>query len=413
MRLHSSAIYVLAMLSAGWLALIFMPAAAEPPGIANCAGQPTHEEAIYVGMSTALSGPIRSTGESMLAGVSAYFATVNRTGGIKGRSICLIALDDGYDPATAAANTRRLVKNSKILAIVGNVGTPTAKVSMPIAITAKTLFFGALSGGDLLRSIPPSRYIINYRASYMEETATMVNGLISTGIRPEEIAVFAQDDAYGDSGYRGVVQALKAQGYQRSEHILHVAYPRNTLNVAEALIAILDNPTTPKAVIMAGAPRPSAKFITLGRKIFRQTLYLNLSFVNGHALKDALMDEKEGVIVTQVVPPETSDLPAIRDFWAALAAYDPARLPDDTSLEGYLVARLFVEGLRKAGPHPTREGIITALESLRDADIGIGAPVAFSSSEHQASKTVWPTIIRKGKFALLEWESLTQYSGRR
>lgn len=410
MRLHSSAIYVLATLVAGWLGLIWMSAAAKPWLISDCAGWPTHDKNIYVGMSTALSGPLRATGESMLAGVSAYFEEVNRAGGMNGRPICLIVLDDGYDPATAAENTQILVNDPRILAIVGNVGTPTAKVSMPIAIAAKTLFFGALSGGDMLRTLPPNRYVINYRASYKEETAAMVQGLISIGVKPEEIVVFAQDDAYGDTGYRGIVQALKALGYRHAEHVVRVTYPRNTLSVENALVALLDNPTPPRAVIMAGAPRPSAKFIILGRQIFKAALYLNLSFVNGHALKKALMDKAEGVIITQVTPPETSNLPAVRDFRTALAAHNAALAPDDSSLEGYLVARLFVEGLRKAGPSPTRESIITALESLRGVDIGLGIPITFSPAEHQASKAIWPTIIRNGKFTPLKWESLTQHS---
>lgn len=363
-------------------------------------------QALFVGMSTSLSGPVRAVGEAMMTGVQAYFASVNRSGGVDGRRLCLIALDDSYDPPTAAANTRELVANRKILAILGAVGTPTAKVSLPIATAGKMLYFGALSGSSILRTTPPNPYVINFRASYDQEITAMVNGLLSIGIKPDEIAVFAQNDAYGDAGYQGTVKALAAHGDKAAAKTLRGNYTRNTMAVEDALITLIESPVPPKAIIMVGAYAPSAKFIRLARKVFRAPLLLNLSFVNGTALRQALGSDAEGTIVTQVVPPIISKLPAIGAYRRALAEFAPRRRPNDISLEGYLVARIFVAGLRRAGPHPSRQNITGALLGLHNLDIGMGVKVNFGPNNRQASLKVWPTIIHNGIFTPLKWDSL-------
>lgn len=367
-----------------------------------------NSNALYVGMSTSLSGPVRALGSAMMTGVEAYFDSINRSGGIRGRPVCLVALDDSYDPPTAAANTRELVKNPQILAILGAVGTPTSQVSLPIATANKILFFGAVSGASLLRTSPPNPYVINFRASYDQEIDEIIGGLLAIGIKPADIAVFAQKDAYGDAGYRGTVKALAARGDGAAGGTMRVNYPRSTMDVENALIALIKRPVPPKAIIMVGASGPSAKFIRLARQVFQRPLLVNLSFVNGSALRDELAGDAEGTIVTQVVPPVISDLPAVRDYRRILSAFAPQRAADDISLEGYLVARIFVEGLRRAGPVPSRQSIITALLGLKDLDIGMGVKISFGPNNRQASQKVWPTIIHDGVFVPLDWGSLAE-----
>ena len=300
-----------------------------------------------------------------------------------------------------------LIDNEDVLAVIGNVGTPTAKLTVPIATEKKTLLFGAFTGAGLLRS-PPNRYVVNYRASYAQETAAMVEGLLEAGILPYEIAIFSQDDAYGDAGYTGVIQGLEAAGYKDAQRLAHGRYERNTLDVKDALLTILKAPVRPRAIIMIGSYAPCAKFIKTAKRALPDAYFLNVSFVGSKALKEALGPQGEGVIVTQVVPHFAAQLPLTRDYLRDLQVYDPGAEPGFVSLEGYIVARIFVEGLRRAGEDINRESIIDALLSIRNLDIGLGVPIQYTEELYQGSQMVWPTIIRNGKFQPLELNHLLQ-----
>ncbi|MCH1921268.1 ABC transporter substrate-binding protein [Shewanella sp. A3A] len=362
-------------------------------------------ETIKVGMSAALTGPASALGNGVKDGIESYFKRVNAAGGINGNMIALTALDDGYEPDRAAPNMDQLIDQEKVLAVLGNVGTPTAIVTVPIANAKKTLLFGAYTGAGVLRKSPPDRYIINYRASYAEETAAMVKGLLASGIKAEEIAFFTQNDGYGDAGYNGGVAALKAEGFNDTDKLAHGRYPRNTTNVEQGLGTILDAEVEPKAIIMVGAYAPCAAFIRQAKQDLPDTKFLNVSFVGSIPLLKALGDKADGVIVTQVVPHYEADLPGVSDYRKDLQAYKPGAQPDFVSLEGYLLAKIFVEGLKKA-PALDREGVINGLESLNQLDIGIDVPVSFSASSHQASHKVWPTVIKNGKYEILNWSEL-------
>ena len=366
------------------------------------------EQDIQVGMSTALSGPARALGQSMKVGVEACFKQVNDDGGVQGKSLRLIAIDDGYEPSQAAPNMRTLIDDQQVIAVIGNVGTPTAIVTVPIANEKKTLLFGAFTGAGVLRKTPPDRYVINYRASYAEETAAMITGLLGAGIKPEEIAFFTQNDGYGDAGYNGAISALISKGYKEARKLAHGRYTRNTLNVEEALGVILDAEVEPKAIIMVGAYAPNAAFIKLAREDFPDTLFLNVSFVGSVPLAKRLGDAGEGVIVTQVVPDYNSDLPGVVQYRQALEKYAPGTAPGFVSLEGCIVAKVFSEGLRNAGETQTRESVIDGLQGLTDLDAGIGETLHYSDSSHQGSHKVWPTVIRSGNYIPLEWSDLKQ-----
>ncbi len=349
-------------------------------------------------MTTALSGPARYLGQSMKRGIEAYFHHINKTGGIHGRQLKLLVLDDGYQPASAAANMRRLSKDQKVIAIIGNVGTPTAMVTVPIANREKILLFGAFTGANVLRKSPPDRYVINFRTSYEEETAAMIDGILKRGIKADEIAFFTQNDAYGDAGYAGAVKALKARGYQQTDTLAHGRYKRNTLNVEDGLLTIYDAPIRPKAIIMVGAYTACAKFIKLAKTILPDTTFLNVSFVGSIPLANALGKDAEQVIVTQVVPHFESDLPGISEYRRMLKSFNSAAAPDFVSLEGYLVAKIFVEGLKRAPIKITRENLIDAIESINNLDIGIGVTISYSTNNHQAIHRIWGTQIQQGKF---------------
>ena len=190
---------------------------------------------IRFGISAPFSGAAKELGQNMKLGIEAAFNAANASGGVHGRQLRLIAADDGYEPARTAVTMKQLYEKDQVFGFVGNVGTPTAVVALPYALERKMLFFGAFTGAGLLRNDPPDRYVFNYRASYAEETAATVQYLVKVRrLRPEQIAVFAQQDAYGDSGFAGVAKAIRSLGGNDSA-ILRLNYQRNTVDVDEAV----------------------------------------------------------------------------------------------------------------------------------------------------------------------------------
>ena len=364
---------------------------------------------IRLGMSTVLSGPAAELGREMQRGVLAGLEQANRDGGFSGRKFRLISYDDGYEPSRTAPNMHRLLEQDRVLAVIGNVGTPTAIASLPLIRAQKTLFFAPFSGAGGLRRNPPERYVINIRASYAEEIAAMVDGLIEqTDLRPEEIAFFTQRDGYGDAGYVGGFAALKRHGLRNESQVLHVRYRRNTLAVENAVADLLLAEPEPRAVIMVGAYAPCAKFIRLARQSGLNSLLLNVSFVGSAALANELGHEGEGVVITQVVPhPRDSSLPLVQDYRAALAKYD-SKASSFISLEGYLAFRTLLAGMQKAPAELDRESLIEGLERLGDFDLGLGINLQLNAAQHQASHHVWPTQLRRGEVISTSWAEIAK-----
>jgi ABC-type branched-subunit amino acid transport system substrate-binding protein len=362
---------------------------------------------IVLGMSTALSGPAAELGENMRAGVLAALEEANADGGIGGHPLALVALDDQYEPAQTVPNMHRLIDQERVVAVVGNVGTPTAVAAVPIANAAKTPFYGAFTGAGVLRKTPPDRYVVNYRASYAEETAAMVDALVGQlGLRPQEIAFFTQRDAYGDAGFVGGITALKRRGLESEHDVAHGRYERNTLAVEDGLAEVMQADPPARAVILVGAYAPCARFIELAREFGVDALFLNVSFVGAAPLAAALGEKGEGVVVTQVVPHPDTDLPLIQEYRAALTAWKPRAEPTFGSLEGYVAARILIRALRSIQGPVTREAVIDALEGLGSFEIGLGVPLRLGPDEHQASHTVWPTILKGGRIQPLDWAAL-------
>lgn len=365
-------------------------------------------ESIKLGMTAALTGSASELGLNMRAGIESYFSVINEQGGVNGRPIELIVKDDGYEPERAAKNMRSLIDQDNVLAILGNVGTPTAIVTVPIAQEKKILLFGAFSGGDVQQSDPASHYIINYRASYNEETAVMINGLLDIGIKPRQIAFFTQADSYGDTAYQGAIEALKKTGFDKTEQLVHARYTRNTVNVENAVANILDAAIEPKAIIMAAGYKASSKFIRLVKQEIPNIFFLNLSFVGSYALQNTLGNNADNIIITQVVPSLDSGLPIVNEYLAALKQYDPNLHANFVSLEGFIVAKLFYTGLLNIKQTITKESIIDGLEAIRGVDIGLGERVYYDEHDHQAINKLWLTCLNKGKFEQFNWRSLQQ-----
>jgi ABC-type branched-subunit amino acid transport system substrate-binding protein len=351
---------------------------------------------IRFGIAAPFSGAAKELGRQMKLGIDAAFGAVNAAGGLHGRQLRLVAVDDGYEPTRTVEAMKQLVDKDAVFGFVGNVGTPTAIVALPYALQQRMLFFGAFTGAGLLRREPPDRYVFNYRASYAEETDAVVQYLVKIRrLRPEQIAVFAQQDGYGDSGFQGVVKAVRALRGDPAK-ILRLNYKRNTVDVDEAVNQLRAHKASQiKAVVMVPTYRAAAKFIEKTRDLFPGMIYTNVSFVGSTALAEELMllgpRYAEGVIVTQTVPAIEGYSSLVLEYKKALARQFAGEKPDYVSLEGYVTGNLLAEGLRRAGPQVDTEKLVDALESLRDFDPGLGTPLTFGRTEHQASHKVWGT----------------------
>jgi branched-chain amino acid transport system substrate-binding protein len=350
---------------------------------------------IRFGISAPFSGPAKELGQQMKLGIDAAFKAMNDAGGVHGRQLSLAAVDDGYEPERTAVAMKDLYDKQQVFGIVGNVGTPTAVVAVPYALEKRMLFFGAFTGASLLRRDPPDRYVINYRASYAEETDAVVRYLVKLRrLRMDQIAVFAQQDAYGDAGFSGVARAVRALGGDDGA-IMRLDYKRNTVDVDEAIARLRAHRPPIRAIVMVAAYRAAAKFIEKTRDLYPAMIYTNVSFVGSTALAEELMllgpRFAKGVIVTQVVPAVEGYSSVALAYKAALANNSPGVKPDYVSMEGYVAASVLIEALKRTGPQLDTEKLVDAFETMRNFDMGLGTPISFGRAEHQGSHKVWGT----------------------
>lgn len=261
-----------------------------------------------------------------------------------------------------------------------------------------------------MRKNPPDRYVINYRASYAEETAAVIDALLDGGgLHVEDIALFTQKDAYGDAGFAGSLEALKRHGLEDEHQVLHVRYERNTLAVEDALASLLYAAHPPRAVVMVGTYAPSAKFITLAQEAGLQAVFHNVSFVGSQSLATALGQSSAKVIITQVVPhPQNTELNLVREFREDLHTLDATLRPGFCALEGYVAARILTKALENISGPPTREKVVDALEGLGHFDLGIGEPLNLSLTDHQACHRVWLTRVQDGQCVPFPWTNIAE-----
>jgi branched-chain amino acid transport system substrate-binding protein len=351
----------------------------------SAAAQGVTDNQVVLGQSVALTGPAQQLGLDMQLGATLYFNVVNARGGVNGRKIVLKTLDDGYEATRAAENTKKLINDERVFALFGYVGTPTSQASLPIFTEAKVPFVGPFTGAELLRN-PVNPYIFNVRASYYDETEAIVQHL--TAMSVDKIAVFYQNDAYGQAGLAGTERALKKRGLQI---IAKGTVERNTVEVKKAVDEI--NKANPQAVVMISAYKSCAAFIKEMKKAGASPTFWNVSFVGSKALAKELDKEGRGVQISQVVPfPWDSSVPVVREYQKLMV--EAKAEPGFGTLEGYIAAKVMVEGLRRAGRRLDRETFIRAMESIQDYDVG-GFKVTFGPGRRSGSQFVDLTIISK------------------
>lgn len=339
------------------------------------------EGRIVLGQSAAFSGPAAQLGIQFNQGAKLFFDQLNAAGGVGKRMVEIRTLDDGYEPDRCAENTRKLIADD-VFALFGYVGTPTSLAAVPLFNQAKVPFFAPFTGAESLRQ-PFNRLAFHVRASYYDETALIVRQLVNLGVK--KIAVFHQNDAYGKAGLDGVNKAL-------AEHKLPLAgaatVERNSVDVAAAVEKLVA--AKPDAVVQIAAYGASAAFVRAARKAGFGGTFYNVSFVGTQALADELGKDGAGVVVSQVVPsPYQPSRQITREFLDAIKKAGDKVQPNYSSMEGFLAARIFTEGLRQAAASGkiSRDSFISGMEGLGSQVIS-GFPVSFGPNDHTASTFV-------------------------
>jgi branched-chain amino acid transport system substrate-binding protein len=360
-------------------------------GLAGLAqAQGVTADTILIGQSAALSGPAQALGQDMKAGIEAYFGYVNGKGGVHGRKLVLKSLDDGYEPERAKANTTELIEKERVLALLGYVGTPTSNAALPLFTQAKVPFVGAFTGAQSLRE-PFNRYVFNVRASYFDETEAIVDHLARAGV--SKIAVFHQNDAYGQAGLAGVERALKKRGMAIAGT---ATVERNSVDVKKAVDTL--SAGNHQAIVLISAYKSCAAFIRDMKRLNINPQFWNVSFVGSKALSEELGESGRGVQISQVVPFPWGSTTAVVKEYQRVISPDGKDIYNFSSLEGYLAAKVLVEGLKRAGKSPTREKLVDAMEDMGRVDLG-GFVINYSPTNHNGSQFVDLTIVSKnGKF---------------
>ena len=339
------------------------------------------EGRIVLGQSAAFTGPAAQLGVQFNQGAKLFFDQLNAQGGVGKRTVEIRTLDDGYEPDRCAENTRKLIAD-EVFALFGYIGTPTSLAAMPLFTKEKVPFFGPFTGAEALRQ-PFNRLIFHVRASYYDETALIVRQLTNLGLK--KIAVFYQNDAYGKAGLDGVTKALTEL---KLTPVATATVERNSVDVKAAVDKLV--PAMPDAIVQITAYASAAAFVRAARKAGFGGTFYNVSFVGTQALADELGKDGAGVVVSQVVPsPYQPSRQITREFLEAIKKGGDKVQANYSSMEGYVAARVFTEGLRQAQASGkiTRESFITGTESIGNQVIS-GCPVSFSATSHAASKFV-------------------------
>ena len=342
---------------------------------------------VRVGQFAAQTGPAAELGKRMQMGILAHFNAVNAAGGVNGRTLKLVSRDDGYEPEKAAAAVKALIEEDKVFALIGSVGTPTTLAAVPAINAAGIPLVGPFTGAQALRE-PFNRNLFHVRASYFDETERIVQHLSTVGIT--KIAVFYQNDSYGKAGLEGVTRALAKRNLKPAAS---VTVERNSVDVTAPLAEILK--AAPEAVIQISAYKSCAALIKQARAKAYGGQFFNVSFVGSKALAEELGDTGAGVTISQVVPfPYTPSSAIVREYQQRMTEAGHKDF-DFSSMEGFMAAKVFTEGLRRAGKTLTREGLVTGLESMREVNLG-GFIVSYGPKNHEGSRYTDLTIIGRG-----------------
>jgi ABC-type branched-subunit amino acid transport system substrate-binding protein len=394
----------LGLLTAGVAGGVLAKSAAAPGASAN---------EIRIGMSAAFRGSAAGLGAELYRGAQAYYSEINARGGVFGRPISVVALDDSYNPEPCIRNTIQLLDREKVFFLSNYVGTPTLTRALPVIkqyADQNVVLVGNFTGAQPQREAPYVDQVFNVRASYRQEMQALVERFWQAGAR--RFGVYYQVDAYGRSGTDGVARALGARG---ARIVAEATYVRNATFDEDMGIAVTAlREAGCDVVLCTGAYQGCAAFVRSARDAGFAVPISNVSFVGSDAMLALLVkhgrakgrDYTRGLINSQVVPSyDDTTLPGVAEYRALMDKHNPP-VPEAIrdanyapqkysfiSLEGYVNARVITEALKRAGANAGRPGFRQALESLRGLDLGIGAPLTFTPERHQGLDSVYFTRV--------------------
>ncbi len=345
---------------------------------------------IVIGQSCQLSGPLAALTSEVRQGASLYFDHVNASGGVRGRKIRVVALDDAYDPKKAAENTRKLIDEDKVLALFQYAGTPPALAALPIAEERGVPFIAPFTGSDGLRQAG-SRHVFNIKASYTAELDATVRQLASVGIA--RIAAVYLNNPFGTGGLAAVEKSVQAH---KVNLVARAPLEVDGSKMAAAVAAVAKE--SPQAIIVISAGKPSVDFVDAYLAAGHRSTFYMLSVISNAQLVKALGERARGIVVSQVVPsPWNQSMPISREFQTLAKARGITEYTF-SQMEGFISARFLVEALQRAGPKPTRASLVQAMESMKNLNLG-GYPVELSATQHSSGKFVDLLMMgRDGKF---------------
>ncbi|MES2612234.1 MAG: ABC transporter substrate-binding protein [Pseudomonadota bacterium] len=345
---------------------------------------------IVIGQSCQLSGPLAALTSEVRQGSALYFDHVNASGGVRGRKIRVVAIDDAYDPKKAAENTKKLIDEDKVLALFQYAGTPPALAALPIAEERGVPFIAPFTGSDGLRQAS-SRYVFNIKAGYAAELDATVKQLASVGIA--RIAAVYLNNPFGTGGLASVEKSVKNH---KVELVAQAPLEVDGSKMVDAVAAVAK--ATPQAIIVISAGKPSVDFVDAYLAAGHRTTFYMLSVISNAQLVKALGERARGIVVSQVVPsPWNQSMPISREF-QTLAKAKGITEYTFSQMEGFISARFLVEALQRAGAKPTRAGLVQAMESMKSVNLG-GYPVELSATQHSSGKFVDLLMMgRDGRF---------------
>ena len=342
-----------------------------------------------IGQTADQSGPQKAPVKEMTDAARAYLEKVNKAGGIDGHKIVLISIDDGYDPKRSVTAATELITQKNVLMLALGRGTANAEAVMKVAMDTKTPVVGYV-GGSLILHTPPKRYFFNLRPPYRVEAERAIGQLVAQGA--SRIATVYTDDAFGKDAVEGFYEGLKANKLVAAAI---TTIPRGDVKVDDAVAKIIASKAD--AVVGICIPKPCSMVVKSLRAAGYTGRFLSLSNTSSSTYVKELEGAARGVIVTQVFPaPDSVAIAMSNEFQKLAAEYKFEK--SYASMEGYVNARVVVEAIRRAGPSPSREGIVKALESMRNFDLG-GFVIGFGPDDRTGSSEVNLTIIgRDGRF---------------
>ena len=359
----------------GFVAPVAVHTAHAEPGISK--------GTIRIGQSAGVTGPVAGSVKEQIAGAQVYLKTVNANGGVAGRRIELVTYDDGFDAKRTPDNVRKLIAEDKVFALFMVRGTPQNESILPIIGAEKVPLVAPLTGAITLHR-PVNRYVFNVRAKYQDEVARAINHLATSGM--SRIAIFYANDGFGQDVFEGFTTALQARGVQPAA-AASFNWPMGDIGQGVANV----HKANPQAVMVIGSGSEAARIIKELKRAGSEAQFVTLSNNAADSFIKELGDDGRGLIITQVVPGMNSSQMSIASEYRSMAKAQNVE-PSNAGMEGFMSAKVLVEGLRRAGAEPTREKLVTALEGLRDYDLG-GILISYSATRHTGSSFVEMSIV--------------------